>query len=383
MQSDDQEAATPQQPGENGPGSVSDGEQGSSAARQLDPPPPLVPPHEREDEQEEERYCWVCFATEEDDKLAPWVQPCNCRGATKWVHQSCLKRWVDEKQKGNPYKSISCPQCQTRYIIIMPSMGSFAVLLERLDIIAKQLSPGVAAGAVVCSVYWSAITFGAVTVLQTTGFERGLSMMEQAEPIALLLCLPTIPVALIIGRMFRWEDIVLRFLQNRQFDPRKYPVISLMLPVSNEPTPTYPEPYPTSMVSASEPLSVTRIFCGALLLPTVSTIVGKIFFKSVRNDLHRTLLGGFAFVAVKGVLKIYFHQKKHNRAKQRQILDYTLDNLRNYMMRGGLPPEPGGRRAQQQQQQQQQPPQGQQQGQAQGQGPAQGQEVVVQQRFSI
>uniref|UniRef100_A0A182M7T7 E3 ubiquitin-protein ligase MARCHF5 n=1 Tax=Anopheles culicifacies TaxID=139723 RepID=A0A182M7T7_9DIPT len=278
-------------------------------------------------EEPEERYCWVCFATEEDDKFAPWVQPCNCRGATKWVHQSCLKRWIDEKQKGNPYKSISCPQCQTRYIIILPSMGSFAFLLERLDIIAKQLSPGMAAGAIVCSIYWSAITFGAVTVLQTTGFERGLSMMEQAEPIALLLCLPTIPVALVIGRMFRWEDIVLRFLQNRQFDVR-----------NNEPSPNYPEVFPSSTISASEPLSVTRIFCGALLLPTVSNIVGKIFFKSVKNDLHRTLLGGFAFVVVKGVLKIYFHQKKHYRAKQRQILDYTPENVRKYWMRS-QPPE--------------------------------------------
>uniref|UniRef100_A0A182RHJ2 E3 ubiquitin-protein ligase MARCHF5 n=1 Tax=Anopheles funestus TaxID=62324 RepID=A0A182RHJ2_ANOFN len=301
-------------------------------------------------EEPEERYCWVCFATEEDDKFAPWVQPCNCRGATKWVHQSCLKRWIDEKQKGNPYKSISCPQCQTRYIIILPSMGSFALLLERLDIIAKQLSPGMAAGAIVCSIYWSAITFGAVTVLQTTGFERGLSMMEQAEPIALLLCLPTIPVALVIGRMFRWEDIVLRFLQNRQFDIRKYPVISLMLPVTNEPSPNYPEAFPSNTISASEPLSVTRIFCGALLLPTVSTIVGKIFFKSVKNDLHRTLLGGFAFVVVKGVLKIYFHQKKHNRAKQRQILDYTPENVRKYWIRN-QPPEVNDRPGQQGQEQ--------------------------------
>lgn len=138
-------------------------------------------------------------------------------------------------------------------------MGSFAFLLERLDIIAKQLSPGMAAGAIVCSIYWSAITFGAVTVLQTTGFERGLSMMEQAEPIALLLCLPTIPVLLVIGRMFRWEDIVLRFLQNRQFDVRKYPVISLMLPVSNEPSPRYPEPYPSSTITTSEPLCDAHI----------------------------------------------------------------------------------------------------------------------------
>lgn len=40
-----------------------------------------------------QRYCWVCFATDEDDETAAWVQPCNCRGTTKWVccvdiHQS-------------------------------------------------------------------------------------------------------------------------------------------------------------------------------------------------------------------------------------------------------------------------------------------------------
>lgn len=36
---------------------------------------------------EDGRYCWVCFATDEDDKMAAWVQPCKCSGTTKWVHQ--------------------------------------------------------------------------------------------------------------------------------------------------------------------------------------------------------------------------------------------------------------------------------------------------------
>jgi E3 ubiquitin-protein ligase MARCH5 len=35
--------------------------------------------------EEDKRYCWVCFATDEDDNTVPWVQPCNCRGTTKWV----------------------------------------------------------------------------------------------------------------------------------------------------------------------------------------------------------------------------------------------------------------------------------------------------------
>lgn len=32
------------------------------------------------------RYCWVCFATDEDDETAAWVQPCKCKGTTKWVN---------------------------------------------------------------------------------------------------------------------------------------------------------------------------------------------------------------------------------------------------------------------------------------------------------
>lgn len=31
------------------------------------------------------KSCWVCFATEADDRLAAWVQPCQCIGTTKWV----------------------------------------------------------------------------------------------------------------------------------------------------------------------------------------------------------------------------------------------------------------------------------------------------------
>lgn len=39
------------------------------------------------------------------------------------VHQACLQRWVDEKQKGNRTGKVSCPQCNTEYIIILPQMG--------------------------------------------------------------------------------------------------------------------------------------------------------------------------------------------------------------------------------------------------------------------
>ncbi|KFZ48734.1 E3 ubiquitin-protein ligase MARCH5, partial [Antrostomus carolinensis] len=69
------------------------------------------------------RSCWVCFATDEDDRTAEWVRPCRCRGSTKWVHQTCLQRWVDEKQRGNSTARVACPQCNAEYLIVFPKLG--------------------------------------------------------------------------------------------------------------------------------------------------------------------------------------------------------------------------------------------------------------------
>lgn len=46
-------------------------------------------------EDENAKSCWVCFATEADDKLAAWVQPCKCIGTTKWVSTSSRPRCRD------------------------------------------------------------------------------------------------------------------------------------------------------------------------------------------------------------------------------------------------------------------------------------------------
>lgn len=82
--------------------------------------------------------------------------------------------------------------------------------------------------------------------------------------------------------------------------------------------------------SMSDTLSTTRVLCGALLLPSISSIVGRILFVNVKNNLHRTLLGGLAFIAIKGVCKIYFKQKQFVRKQQRKIVDYTDENIRRY-----------------------------------------------------
>nr|XP_054765686.1 E3 ubiquitin-protein ligase MARCHF5-like [Lytechinus pictus] len=84
-------------------------------------PQPLSRPNSIDDR----RTCWVCFATIEDDRSAEWVRPCRCRGTTKWVHQMCLQRWIDEKQRGNSMAKVMCPQCNAEYSITYPELGEW------------------------------------------------------------------------------------------------------------------------------------------------------------------------------------------------------------------------------------------------------------------
>ncbi|XP_037951491.1 E3 ubiquitin-protein ligase MARCHF5 [Teleopsis dalmanni] len=276
---------------------------------------------------ETERTCWICFATEEDNRLAAWVQPCKCRGTTKWVHQSCLYRWVDEKQRGNALRAVSCQQCQTEYIIVFPRMGKCANILESIDNIIKRLSPFLAAGVFVGSIYWTAVTYGAVTFLQIVGNKKGMALMENSDPLVLLIGLPAIPVGLVLGRLIRWEDALLRILRSRQNFARKFPIMNFIIPFPEEEQTTAQQPA-TPVLHDS--YSATRVFCGALLLPTISSIVGRLLFDSIENTLHRTLLGGLTFITFKGILKIYLRQQQYNRKKKRCIVDYTEENLHIY-----------------------------------------------------
>lgn len=249
------------------------------------------------------------------------------------VHQSCLQRWVDEKQKGNSFKKVNCPQCQTEYIIVFPQMGAIANILDSIDALIKKVSPFLAAGVIVGSLYWTAVTYGAITILQVTGQKEGLAIMESADPFVLLIGLPAIPIGLILGRMMRWEDMVLRYIQNRRII--KLPLLSLILPVPEE---NNDDDITDATAVIADPISSTRILCGALLLPTIASLCGKILFDSIQNNLHRTFIGGLSFVGIKGILKIYYKQQQYSRKKQRKILDYNEQNIANMINREEINP---------------------------------------------
>uniref|UniRef100_A0A674DKI7 E3 ubiquitin-protein ligase MARCHF5 n=1 Tax=Salmo trutta TaxID=8032 RepID=A0A674DKI7_SALTR len=180
-------------------------------------------------EEPPEKHCWVCFATEREDRVAEWVSPCRCKGCTKWIHQACLQRWLDEKQKGNSGGAVSCPQCGTEYRI-----------------------------------------------------------------------------------MIRWEDYILRLWQ------RHSSKLQLLLPGIGRPLPRVP----ADGGNGGDHLSVSRTLCGALIFPSVASLVGRLIFSRVPSSLQRTVLGGIAFVVMKGVLKVYFKQQQYLIQANRHILNY-------------------------------------------------------------
>ncbi|XP_048744436.1 E3 ubiquitin-protein ligase MARCHF5-like [Ostrea edulis] len=268
--------------------------------------------------EEERKTCWVCFATEDDDNDTPWVRPCRCRGTTKWVHQYCLQRWIDEKQKGKSTAKVACPQCNTEYIIVFPKLGPVVYIMDIMDKIIHKVCPFLAGGIVVGSVYWTAVTYGAITVMQVLGHKEGLNVMEGVDPIFLLICLPIIPVVLILGKMCRWEDYILRLWRKHA---AKLPFLQHIF------SSVYARNLrvPAETVPLSDPISATRMLCGALVMPTIATIMGKIMLGSVHSNFQRTLLGGVAFTILKGALKIYYKQQQYLRQANRIIKDFPTE----------------------------------------------------------
>jgi len=266
---------------------------------------------------EDSRTCWVCFATEEDAPREAWVRPCRCRGGTQYVHQSCLNRWIDEKQKGSSTAPVSCPQCNSEYAFTFPRINP---LVETLDLAEKTIvktCPYLAGGIFVGAMYWSAVTYGAITVMQVMGHREGLSWMEESDPIFLLIGLPTIPVGLVLAKLTRWEDYFLQWWRD-YIRPYFWTKGELEAPAR----------IPADPATIGHPVSSTRVLVGAMLLPTIATACGQILFKRERNNFKRTMMGGLSFLFAKGLLKLYYKQQQYERQVHRQILDYDVAVLR-------------------------------------------------------
>lgn len=58
-----------------------------------------------------EKTCRICLDTNNPEKM---IKPCSCDGTSKWVHEDCLKKWI--QTCNNPEAKLRCMECKTMYL---------------------------------------------------------------------------------------------------------------------------------------------------------------------------------------------------------------------------------------------------------------------------
>lgn len=205
--------------------------------------------------------------------------------------------------------------------VLFPNSSKFVYCLELLDKTVSAFSPYLVGTIFLSSVYWSAFSFGALTVLQTMGFERGRAIIESSDPITLFVMLPAVPVILILSKFVNWEDHYLRLWRNHH---KSLPILKFFF--KEPPVETGRESCEKILLGRENfhsSITVARMICSALLLPSISNLIGNYFFRDATDSvLHRTLLGGASFVLIKGLFKIYLKQSQYIKHSNRRILNY-------------------------------------------------------------
>lgn len=62
--------------------------------------------------EEEKKFCRICFDEETKDK--PVINPCKCKGSSKYIHEDCLTAWILTL---DPEAEKKCEVCKYAYNI--------------------------------------------------------------------------------------------------------------------------------------------------------------------------------------------------------------------------------------------------------------------------
>uniref|UniRef100_A0A3P9PUA8 Uncharacterized protein n=1 Tax=Poecilia reticulata TaxID=8081 RepID=A0A3P9PUA8_POERE len=113
--------------------------------------------------------------------------------------------------------------------------------------------------------------------------------MELADPLFLLMDLPTISVLLVLGKMICWEDYLVRLWHRYSYKHSPSSGSSGYLPRLR-----------TDGLGAGDHVSsVSRTLCGALIFPSIATLVGWLLIRRVTSNLQCA------------ILEVYVKQQQH------------------------------------------------------------------------
>lgn len=251
----------------------------------------------------------MCFGSEVDEPGLEWISPCNCRGATKWVHQPCLQQWIDEKQKGSSSVDVCCPQCKFGYQIIYPNSSILLYIYENTNKAISAMSPMILAGITATSLYWISFTYGYTTTAVALGREQSIEFFGSSESSIVILLVPLLPWAILGLKLLRLEAFVLKVWY--RLVPALHAFVgklSVRHSLEHDPIQEF------RFVPAHLPVLpfLSRSIVSTFFLPFIASTVGwgLSFFLGSSSKLKTTLLGGFGYLVLSYILKICIEHRR-------------------------------------------------------------------------
>ena len=229
----------------------------------------------------------MCFGTpDDDDDQMEWTSPCRCCGGTKWVHQSCLQQWIDEKQRMSSSIAVSCPQCQFTYRIQYPSSNIILYLYDQIERGISLASPMILAGITATTLYWASFTYGITATTLAMGREQAVDYFKSPDSTLTIVCLPIVPWVIVGLKIIRPEVLILRFCYRFVL-----PLVSKLLkhfPLTSQLSlPRRQRFYPAEI----QPLPyISRCILSMAMLPFVSSALGNLIFRFTNSGVKRTLM---------------------------------------------------------------------------------------------
>lgn len=270
--------------------------------------------------------CWICYVSYAEDKERNfyklsgngWVAPCKCKGSSMWVHQECLQAWIDEKQNGDTSRSVRCHQCHTPYRYKFPPLGIAATSIQFIENIIDLISPYACFCGATATGYLVLTGYGYLTLMQVMGINETAQFYHECEPIIFMIFLPCIPIGLTAFKLIRFEDLIFNYLK-QHIPPFILKILGAKL--YNQYWPQAPR-VPTAIATRRR-LSWPRAIITGLMLPSIASLIGRLYFYNVESNLKRSFLGGLTYLSFRCLTKLYFKYRHYQNMCHREILNYS------------------------------------------------------------
>jgi E3 ubiquitin-protein ligase MARCH5 len=275
----------------------------------------------------EERMCWICLSPndyselDDTDKLdlknySSWIHPCKCRGTQAWVHQACLRRWIDMKQEGDLMKKVKCSQCKHVYHFSRPPVSKVIKYGRRMVDISQTVSMLSSAATAASGVLYFVSGVGWVIAIRVCG-QKHMVRVTRDFPLRSFLTFVAIAPTLVWSRKcFQWEAPVMKLVAKitestkEEYDCTVNRIERTLAPSFNS--------------------SRARCVFGALATPFLGSYIGEKLFNTAKDwwnekigrRVLRCLAGSAIFISAKMVLKMIYLYQQNEMHKHSRISNY-------------------------------------------------------------